>query len=191
MRLLEVKGLAAGIAVSIGALMLAGTSQATALVAGSGWQEDVVGTAGSPSSSSPITFTVAAGATDIFSLSDAFVPGDVYQVTTNGAVTAFSSFTAYATPFDNNLGPAAATFAPAWLDNSFSHLQLDFAPGSYSLVVTSTCTSGCPAHFGDRLDVLNSGAVPEPAIWTSMLLGFGVMGGAMRNARRKQGAAAA
>jgi hypothetical protein len=194
MRLLKVKGLAAGIAVSIGALMLAGTSQATALVAGSGWQEDVVGSAGAPSSSSPITFTVAAGSTDIFSLTDAFLAGDVYQVTTNGAVTAFSSLTAYATPFDNTTGPAAATFGPAWLDSSFSHLQLDFAPGTYSLVVTSTCTSGCPAHFGDRLDVMNSGggggAVPEPAIWTSMLLGFGVMGGAMRNARRKQGAAA-
>jgi PEP-CTERM motif len=193
MRLLKVKGLAAGLAASIGALMLAGTSQATALVAGSGWQDDVVGTAGAASSSSPVTFTVAAGQTDIFSLTDGFIAGDVYQVTTNGLITAFSSLTSYATAFDNNTGPAAGKYAGAWLNNSFSHLQLDFAPGTYSLVITSTCTSGCPAHFGDRLDVLNAGgggAVPEPAIWTSMLLGFGVMGAAMRNSRRKQGSAA-
>jgi hypothetical protein len=182
MRLSKLKGLAAA-AASMGALALAGPSHAVALVAGSGWQEDVVNAAGSLSDNSPVTFTVGAGGSDIFSLSDAFTPGDIYTVTVNGAVTAMSTFTSYATSFDNNLGPAAATFAPAWLDNSFSHLQLIFAPGTYSLSITGDCAGTCPAHFGDRLDVA---AIPEPAVWASMLVGFGLLGGVIRRDRRRR-----
>ena len=53
------------------------------------------------------------------------------------------------------------------------------APGSYDAMV-----------FGERqgahLDVSRvSDGIPEPATWAMMLLGFGLVGGAMRSARRR------
>lgn len=44
--------------------------------------------------------------------------------------------------------------------------------------------------FGDgTLTISNgAGAVPEPATWAMMLLGFGALGGIMRSTRRKQNA---
>jgi hypothetical protein len=64
------------------------------LVAGTGWVEDTITTANAPSVGSPVTFTVAAGQSDIFSLTDAFLPGDVYTVTCGG-LTTISTFTSY------------------------------------------------------------------------------------------------
>ena len=39
---------------------------------------------------------------------------------------------------------------------------------------------------GDKIDeVGNPGVVPEPATWAMMIAGFGMVGGAMRSARRE------
>ena len=45
------------------------------------------------------------------------------------------------------------------------------------------------AQNADRQDMLfwTRSAVPEPATWAMMLLGFGLIGGAMRSAKRRQG----
>ena len=51
------------------------------------------------------------------------------------------------------------------------------SPGQY--VSKSGYTSG-------TLSVINSSAVPEPAAWAMMLLGFGFVGGALRSAKRRQ-----
>jgi hypothetical protein len=125
---------------------------------------------------------VAPKTTDVFSLTDAVGLKDLYTVTINGGVTAMSTVTTYPTSFDNTLGPAAATAGPAWTNTGTSHLQLDFAPGTYSLAIASNCSSGaCPTTFGDRLDMLT--AIPEPATWAVMLVGFGGIGVAMRRRR--------
>lgn len=53
------------------------------------------------------------------------------------------------------------------------------APGSYDAMVFGE-------QQGAHLDVSRvSDAVPEPATWAMMLLGFGLIGGAMRSARRR------
>jgi hypothetical protein len=132
---------------------------------------------------SPLTFTIPKGLTGIFSLSDCCVVGDIYSVTINDFVTATSTFTLYSTPFVNNLGPGADPYAADWLDKTYSHLQLKFKPGTYSLVVEGDGAGGLPAGVGERLDVLG---IPEPATWLTMLLGFGALGASMRNTRRKQ-----
>lgn len=181
MRFSRIENLVAATAIGVGALALAGSTNATALLAGTGWQADQVPVANAPSTASPVTFTVGAGKTDIFSLSDATAAGDVFTVTINGLITAMSTLSNYPTPFDNTLGPAAATFGPAWLNSAFGHLQLTFAPGSYSLSITD---NKGPAAFGDRLDLLS--AVPEPATWAVMLLGFGAIGSSIRSTRRRQ-----
>jgi len=170
----------------VATLALAAPSYATVLVANTGWQYDEVDAVNAASNNSPITFTVAPGTTDLFSLSDGFIKGDTYTVTIDGLITDVSTFSLYATPFNNNLGPAAVDFAADWLSMSFAHLQISFAPGTYSLVVRGNGAGGLPAGVGERLDN-GSVAIPEPATWLTMLLGFGGLGLAMRNARRKQG----
>ncbi|HEX4181692.1 MAG TPA: PEP-CTERM sorting domain-containing protein [Caulobacteraceae bacterium] len=173
------KKLLVGAVAGAAALAMAAQSSATALLVGTGWQYDQVNSTTTPSENSPLTFTVPTGATYVFSLSDGFIPGDIYTVTASG-MTVFSTFTLYPTTFNNNLGPAAGDFAADWLDASFSHLQLMFAPGTYSLSIGGNCGGGCPAGVGERLD----NAIPEPAAWLAMVLGFGGIGVAMRRRRK-------
>jgi hypothetical protein len=174
------------ILVGAAALAVAATSAPpsladTALVVGSGWQYDQIDALSTPSEGSNVTFTVAAGSADIFRLSDAFNPGDVYTVSWDGgADTASSVFVTYSDFSTNDTGPFGSTFAPAWLTSSYSHLLLDFGPGTYSLSVEGNCAGGCPAGFGYRLD----SDVPEPATWALMLAGFGGLGAALRSRRR-------
>jgi hypothetical protein len=181
----KTKQLLVGAALGVATLAVAAPSSATALLVNTGWQYDQVNAANAASQNSPLTFTVAPGTTDLFSLSDGFKAGDVYEVTINGVISAITSFSLYSTPFNNNLGPAAGFFAADWLNSNFSHLQLSFAPGTYSIVVTGNGAGGLPAGVGERLDN-GSLAIPEPATWATMLVGFGGMGMAMRNARRKR-----
>ena len=176
--------LLAGAALGVAALAIAAPSSATVLVADTGWQYDQVDAANALSENSPITFTVANGKTALFSLSDGFKTGDIYKVTIDGLISAVTTLSVYSTPFDNNLGPAASLFSADWLSNQFEHLQLSFGPGTYSLTVVGNGGGGLPAGFGERLDY-GSLAIPEPATWLTMLVGFGAMGTVIRG-RRKQ-----
>jgi hypothetical protein len=133
----------------------------TVLLPDTGWQYDQVDNARAASQNSVITLTVPAGDTGFFSLSDGFIPGDVYKVTVNGIVSVPTTFTLYPTPFINNFGPAAGFFAADWLNTAFGHLQLSFAPGTYSLVVHNTHSEGFPAGVGERFDI----AIPEASTW--------------------------
>src|ERR1700744_4880504 len=150
----SLKALLIGAVAGAVTLAMAAQSSATALLVNTGWQYDQVDTTTDPSESSPLTFTVPTGVKYLFSLSDGFIPGDLYQVTVSG-VTITSTFTLYPTTFDNNLGPAAPTFAADWLDPTFSHLQLLFDAGSYSLTIMGNCGGGCPAGVGERLDLFS------------------------------------
>lgn len=181
----RLKRLFASGALVVAALSLAAPSQATALLVNTGWQYDQIDAPNAASDNSPLTFTVAKGETDLFSLSDGFKPGDLYTVTIDGVISSISTFTSYSTPFVNNFGPAAGDFAADWLNNSFSHLQLAFGAGTYSLVVKGNGSGGFPAGVGERLDN-GALAIPEPATWLTMLLGFGGLGLAMRDRRSKR-----
>jgi hypothetical protein len=170
---------AIAIAGSLG--LVTGQANAVVLVTGSGWVEDQVTTPDAPSPLSPVTFTVAAGQNEIFSLTDAFVPGDVYAVTIGG-VTTLSTNTLYPGTF--TLGLGGGTFAPAavydaaWANNSFNHLQLGFSAGTYSLSIVGAMLAGSPADFAFRLDsgTLVASAVPEPSSWAMIVLGFAGVG---------------
>src|SRR5579885_2959730 len=91
---MNVRATLAAVAVAGTLIGITGSACAVTLVAGTGWVEDTITAANAPSTGSPVTFTVAAGQSDIFSLTDAFIAGDVYTVTVGG-VTSISTFTSY------------------------------------------------------------------------------------------------
>jgi hypothetical protein len=149
-------------------LASAASSTATTLVIDAGWQDDQVGIANTNSSLSPWIFTLTSDA--VFRVTDAFKAGDVYHVTDIGnAIDAFTTFTTDGAQVPDYAGVA-------WTDTTFSRLSLTLAAGTYSLGISGNCAGGCPAGFGVRLD----SAVPEPASWGMLIVGFSLVGTALR-----------
>lgn len=155
------------------AMFSAVPAQATVLVSGSGWQTDEIVTLAQPSKNSNWTFTVVVAST--LSLTDAFIPGDIYTLT--GGVTGVSTFYAGSVSDAQSTG----SYGGYWSDISYSKLAVLLAPGTYSFGITGNGASGAPAGFGVRLD---ASAVPEPATWVLMTSAFGVMGAMLRRRRR-------
>lgn len=86
------------------------------------------------------------------------------------------------------MGPGGTTFnltgPTGTLPNKQYNLAETFLPtGAFSFTSTGSHTAGAGAIAG-TLTVINS-AVPEPATWGLMLLGFGGMGFSMRRNRRR------
>jgi hypothetical protein len=178
--MINLKKVLAGAAISIAALgFLAAPASATPLTVGTGWQYDQVNAADTPSVNSPLTFTGLAGHSYQFSLTDGFVVGDTYTITLDGVDVFTTTPGLTATPFVNNLGPAAATFAPDWIDPAYSKIALQFGVGDFSFVVTGDGAGGLPAGFGYRLD-----QIPEPV--TLSLFGAGLAGAAAMRRRKKK-----
>ncbi len=171
-------------AAALAAVLGAASANAETITAGSGWQYDEATKLNYASSESPWSFTVPTGKEYIFSLTDGFLAGDDYTVTINGFITAPTTYTLYPTTFDNNTGPSASLFASDWKDISFSHLQLTFGSGSYSLVVKDIKDAGLPAGFGVRVD-----AVPEASTWAMLIAGFAGLAVAGSRVRRTQAVA--
>jgi hypothetical protein len=146
-------------------------AMATVLPLNGGWQADRTNAVGVASPSSPWTFTLTNNA--FFRLTDAFITGDVYTATDTGnALTFVSTFTT-----DGAAVPAYQ--GTAWSDTRYSRFSKVLGAGSYSFTITGNCAGGCPAGFAVRLDTAPA-AVPEPATWAMLVLGFGLIGAAMR-----------
>ena len=56
--------------------------------------------------------------------------------------------------------------------------------GTYAILVNYTIT-GAPAAYSGNLQLANAPAVPEPATWGMMIMGFGLMGGVLRRRSTK------
>jgi PEP-CTERM motif len=177
---MNIKLLAAAV-FSAGISVASSAFAGTVLLPGTGWQYDQVNQANGVSQNSTITITVPAGENGVFSLTDGYNPGDIYRVTVDGFVSAISTFTLYPTPFVNNLGPYAVPFAADWLNTAFSHLQFDFASGTYTLVIRDIHNAGIPAGLGERFDI----AIPEASTWAMLGLGFAAIGFVSMTRRRK------
>ncbi|MFD1787914.1 choice-of-anchor C family protein [Sphingomonas floccifaciens] len=77
--------------------------------------------------------------------------------------------------------------------NNTTRSNMGWTPFTYSFVAgasttTLAFTSGTQTAFGPALDGVSVTAVPEPATWAMMLIGFGAVGASMRR-KRVQGRA--
>jgi hypothetical protein len=64
--------------------------------------------------------------------------------------------------------------------------QFDLGPGSYYIQIVSSGLKTAAAQGNAKFSVeLQGVAVPEPATWGVMLMGFGAIGAAMRHSRRR------
>lgn len=159
------------IKLSIAVLLLATAvpTLAVPLILDSGWQEDNAQATNANSDLSPYTFTLTTKA--FFRVTDAYLPGDTYHIVDTGnAIDVFTTFTT-----DGAIIPDYHN--AAWTDTSFSRSSLTLNPGTYSIFVSGDCAEGCPAGLGVRLD---TATVPEPASWALLLVGFGMVGTALR-----------
>src|SRR5271166_5127663 len=158
------------------AALIASASSAFAgivLVADSGWQFDQANSLNTASIDSPVTLVVPTGDEGYFSLTDGYIPGDIYSAKYDG-VTFKSTFTLDPTLFDNDLGPYATPFAADWLMVSYSHLQLVLDPGTYVLTLKDVHDAGFPAGFGIRFDTLLD--MPEISTWAMFGIGLASLG---------------
>ena len=159
-------------ALTAAALAAVSPVSAAVLVADTGWQEDVLLTAGGTTNKSAWTFTVDTSA--LFSLVDCCVGGDNY--TLSGGINGATSYFA-------GLGSdvqASGLFAPYWTSADFSKLVIAVGPGTYTFSIRGDLGAGAGgAALGVRLDTV-SGAVPEPMTWALMVVGLGAVGASMR-----------
>lgn len=150
---------------------------AVTLTVDTGWHYDQVWAPLLPSEKS--LWILALDAPAHFSLTDAFVPGDTYSLT--GAI--FAKTTVFAGP--NDIRATGAPFAVAgWLGATYGKFTTYLAAGTYVFTVTGDLVGGVPGGFYLRADTY----LPEPATWARMIVGFGLVGSALR--RRKAAAAA-
>ncbi len=157
---------------SLGALAVAMPASATVLTAGSGWQDDTLTAAGDPTLGSDWTFTI--GSLHTLAVVDCCVVGDTY--TLSGGLAGVTSF--YAGAADVR---STGSYGSYWLDAAYSKLALTVGPGTYTFSITGDGVGGLPAGLGVRLD---AGGIPEPATWAFMILGFGLVGAAMRRRQK-------
>jgi len=156
---------------AVGALTVSGVpASALPITPGSGWVSDSISAGSTPSTNSPVTFTITKDA--YFSVTDAFIAGDVYQISDSAppnTVVGTTSFVSLPFRWVNTGG----TFNVAWADGAvYSKISLLLGPGSYSFDIEDIAAHfGLPAGFAERLDYA---VVPEPL--SIVLLGTGLLG---------------
>jgi hypothetical protein len=127
---------------------------APAPVLSGGWNSDEVNK-GLPTGSvdSPYVYTLTAPAT--FSITDDFIPGDVYHVFDMGKPILVTTFSGAQTPFAPTGNPFDPAGNAAWSSASYSHGSVLLSVGLHSLTIEDDGSGAgniYPAGFWDRLD---------------------------------------
>lgn len=201
----KILGLAAGVAlatasigtasaaiVDISATSSAGTDFTYA--AGVSYTVEFIGTADGGAFNAwngacPAGICPASGWTDAFSVT---LAGDPYLEVFNIPSAPFASPLASLAAFQGAADIVHLTLNPA---NNFAQVGLQFIPQPWRLSFAQTTTVHMHAGDGSPLDnvggvSLRIAAVPEPASWALMILGFGAVGAALRSRRVRRPAVA-
>lgn len=152
---------------------------AAPITANIGWVPDTLNAANAPTDGSPFTFSLTAGQSASFKLTDQFAVGDSFQLFSGGALLASS--TAYAGTANATVGEP---FGEAgWLNAAYEKIDYVFSgAGAYSFSIEGDGAGGVPAGLYVRLDVTEVVDVPEPTSFA--LLGLGLV--ALSTMRRRK-----
>jgi hypothetical protein len=161
-------------------LLLAGTTQSYAQPAlDAGWSYDQIDAPFINSNNGTMVYDLAGSA--VFSVTDNFVPGDVYYLYDMGNLiltTTFDGAQASLTP----IGDPNGDFG--WTSADYSHGSVLLAAGHHELTLQGDGVGGTPAGLYERID---SPSVPEPS--SLALAGLGAIGAAFAAYRRRRVAA--
>lgn len=177
------------LAATCGAALLSAPAHALVTVDATSFDSAVVANPAGPYTS--IGFTDA-GLSPSFSEYVTFTNtlGGLYNLDANSA----SRFTTFTSGILTLAGSTVATLQPLVSDGTqywrTTNVLLD--PGQYTLTLTGNVAmdgdTQPPGVAGGTISIRPVSALPEPATWAMMLLGFGFVGHAIR--RRKRGVAA-
>jgi len=126
---------------------------------------------GAPLPGSSLTYTVANGILTVnYDLAS--------PISTDGDVNVFILGFTFLQSIRVDVGSSTVTYLPASPGSDFTQLGLSCTTADNR----NSCGSSHPAT---GITVNQVSAVPEPATWTIMVIGFGLVWGAMRNSRRR------
>lgn len=114
---------------------------------------------------------------------DFVIPGTVEQVDVFMSTGSASALQTFSAPVSSN----ATSFGPGPLWDHWAYFNYTFVADAASGTLNFEQTAATTGAGDTGLDDVSiSGAVPEPAAWALMLVGFGISGAAVRISRRKQ-----
>lgn len=153
--------------------LFAANAQAATLVVDGGWSKFFFGVTGSSiydSSSSDLSYDFVLSGSALLKVTDAFAIGDVFEIFDNG-VSIFSTGA-----FD--VGGVITTDPDiAFGGGAYSYGSLLLGAGSHKITGLATAS---PFGSGGAFIELKGSAVPEPATWAMMIIGFGLAGVSLR-----------
>ena len=113
---------------------------------------------------------------------DFVIPGTVEQVDVFMSTGSGSALQTFSAPVSSNATP----FGPGPLWDHWAYFNYSFVANATSATIDFQQTAATLGAGDTGLDNVSiSAAVPEPAAWTLMLIGFGALGATLRGARRK------